>query len=132
MNIGAGKCNLPKMDEQRFLKIKAAFERHGGIMASAPEIDAHLERIGAESSTLNQNTILIKTDRIPSASAVYEELIHTAQFRDGQAIGSNWIDMEIEAKVKLIKYQKYYQISDAEHQATLQQLRYLVNRQRGE
>jgi len=80
----------------------------------------------AEAVTLNENTILIKENIIPSASAMFEELIHTAQYKSGRATGNNWVDMEIEAKRKLIKYQKQYGISDVENDLTKRQLAELL------
>ena len=114
------------MDEDRYRRIKAAFEKRGGMFASSPEIDKHLDIIGAEASTMNSKTILMRQNHIPSASAMFEELIHTAQYRTGRATGSNWIEMEIEAKGKLINNQKKYDIPDIENNETIRQLEELL------
>jgi hypothetical protein len=53
---------------------------------------------------------------------LFEELIHTAQYRSGRATGANMIEMEIEAKEKLIRCQRQYGIPDDENQTTIQQL----------
>jgi len=115
------------MDENQFANIKKAFEARGGVISSSAEIDRHLDMMGADAATLNENTILIRHNTIPSASAIFEELIHTAQYRTGRAASGNWNDMEIEAKLKLIKYQKHYKIPDIENEITLQQLEKLIN-----
>jgi len=57
---------------------------------------------------------------------MFEEQIHTAQYRTGRATGSNWIDMEIEAKQKLIHNQKKFDIPDEENDVTVDQLRELL------
>ena len=113
---------MQQMDERRFERIKTAFERRGGMIISSPDIDRRLNNVGAEASTLNQSTILLKSGRIPSASAMFEELIHSAQYRTGRATGDNWVDMEIEAKAMLIRNQIAYGITDEEHRITLMQL----------
>jgi len=114
------------MDENKFHKIKKSFEARGGVIDSSPDIDKHLNDKGAEASTFDEKTILIKHNQLPTASAMFEELIHTTQYRMGKATGDNWIDMEIEAKSKLIKYKKQYDITDSEYQITLQQLEELI------
>jgi len=120
------------MDEEKFERIKAAFEMRGGVIISSPEIDEHLDKIGAEASTWNATTILMRQNHVPSASAMFEELIHTSQYRTGRATGSNWIDMEIEAKQKLIKNQKKYDIPDVENDVSLNQMKALLRMKEGD
>ena len=110
------------MDEKRFLKIKCAFEKNGGIIVMSEDVDRHLDFVGADAATLNENIILIRSDRIPSASAIFEELIHTAQYKSGKITGTNWNELEIEAKEKLIKYQIQYKITDLENEITIKQI----------
>jgi len=98
------------MDEKRFERIKVAFERNGGVIVSSPELDKHLDSRGADAATFNEDTIIIRSGQIPSATAMFEELIHTTQYRTGRANGSNWMQMEIEAKQKLVRNQKAYGI----------------------
>ena len=114
------------MDKNKFEKMKKAFEANGGVIDSSPDIDRHLDYLGADAAALNKDTIIIKHDVIPSASAMFEELIHTAQYKSGKAKGNNWIDMEIKAKKKLIKYQKQYGITDVENEITKMQLNELL------
>ena len=110
------------MCESQFLRIKNAFERNGGIIDSSPELDRHLETLKADAATFDATTIIVKSDRTPTATAMFEELIHTAQYRTGRANGANWIQMEIEAKEKLVRYQKQYGITDAENTQTARQI----------
>jgi len=120
------------MDEAKFERIRAAFEKRGGAIISSPDIDRHLDKMGAEASTWNATTILMRQNHIPSASAIFEELIHTSQYRTGRATGSNWIDMEIEAKQKLIRNQKKYGISDIENNVSIEQLKALLKMKEGD
>ena len=68
--------------------------------------------------TYNENTILIRSDA--SNSAIFEELIHATQYKQGRNDGSPEVCllMEIEAQDKLIKYQKAYGLSDLENEQT--------------
>ena len=118
------------MDEMRFQRINRAFEANGGVIASGPEIDRHLEKFKAEASTIDEKTILIKSG-IPTASAMFEELIHTAQIRSGRATGVNMVEMEIEAKRKLVRHQKLYGIPDHENEVTIKHIRELEQILRG-
>ena len=119
------------MDKMKYDRIKAGFERCGGTIASSPDIDKHLDKMGAEASTLNAITILVRENQRPSSSAMFEELIHTAQYRTGRATGSNWIDMEIEAKQKLVQNQRKYDIPDSENDVTIKQLKELLRLKEG-
>jgi hypothetical protein len=116
---------IEPMQKKLFQKIKKSYERNGGVIFSSEEIDNHLASQGAVAATLNENIILLKSNTTPSASTLFEELIHTAQYKSGKATGDNWIEMEIEAKEKLIKFQKQYNISDKENSETLKQLKSL-------
>lgn len=59
----------------------------------------------------------------PTTSAVFEEFIHSTQNRTGRATGDNWLQMEIEAQEKLIRYRKAYGIPNNETRQTIQALR---------
>ena len=126
----AGESILP-MNEERFYRMKAAFEKQGGVMASSEEIDRHLDAMGASAATLNATTVLIRQNRIPTASEMFEEMIHVSQYRTGKATGSNWLDMEIETKKKLIRNKKQYDITDEEQQITINQLKELLEFKEG-
>jgi len=127
----SSRNDIIPMDEAKYVRIKKSFEKRGGMIASSPEIDNHLDNIGAEASTMDAKTILVRHNYIPSASAMFEELIHTAQYRTGRATGSNWIEMEIEAKRKLIKNQKNYDIPSLENDETIRQLDELLRLKEG-
>jgi len=113
------------MDAKQFARIKIAFEKNGGIIDSSPELDRHLDSRGSEAAAFSEDTIIVKSGQIPSASAMFEELIHTTQYKSGRATGSNWIQMEIEAKEKLVRYQKQYKIPNIENERTLRQIEQL-------
>ena len=106
------------MDKENFEKIKSAFEKHGGIIQCDDDTDKYLDFKKAEGLTYNEKTILIKTNA--SSSAIFEELIHSTQYKQGRNDGTyeNRLLMEIEAQEKLIKYQKAYGISDVENEQT--------------
>ena len=57
-------------------------------------------------------------------SAVFEELIHTAQFRNGEIreYPIDAIKAEINAKTKLLKYAKQYELTEKEIDTTRQLL----------
>lgn len=76
--------------------------------------DAYLKLKNAEAITYNSKTILLHQH--PSRSAVYEELIHATQYRQGKNDGSlkTRLLCEIEAQEKLLKYQKSYKLTKEE------------------
>ena len=113
------------MNETKFNKCKAAFERNGGVMDSSPELDKYLDLRGADGITLNEKLIFFRYGAPPAASTFYEELIHTAQFRQGKILTGISAKMEIEAKEKLVKYQKQYGIPDHENEQTKKQIEIL-------
>lgn len=105
---------IEPMPSRQFKKIERAFKRHGGIFVMGKEAELILDLQGAEASTLNENTILFR--RHPSRAAVFEELIHTAQYRDGRCDGSRYSRLinEIEAKKKILQNAKAYRLTDIE------------------
>ena len=106
------------INKEKFLKIKSAFEKRGGIIQCDEDTNKYLDFRKAEGLTYNENLILLKTNA--SVSAVFEELIHSTQYRQGRNDGTyeNRLLMEIETQEKLIKYQKAYGISDVETEQT--------------
>lgn len=66
------------MEDERFERIKVAFERNGGIIDQSVEAQRLLSYHGAEAATLNAITILLKPQ--PTNAEIFEELIHTAQY----------------------------------------------------
>ena len=119
------------MDEVKYNKIKTAFEKNGGEMNSSPELDKYLDFRDADAVTLNSKLIVFRYGSPPTASELFEELIHTAQFKNGRISSALTAENEIEAKEKLIKYQKQYGIPDQENQQTKMQLEELYKERQG-
>jgi RHS repeat-associated protein len=109
------------MDPAALARIKAAFGRNGGIIDQSAEAQAYLRSRGAEGVTFGKDTILLPAQ--PTRSAVFEELIHTAQNRTGRFTGDNVLQMEIEAAEKLIRFRRGYGIPNSETRATIERLR---------
>jgi hypothetical protein len=112
------------MDPALFQRIQAAFERNGGIMQSDAATTAYFESRGAEGISYGSDTILLPEN--PSTSAVYEELIHTAQVRAGM---TDELKMEIQAAQKLIRFAKQYKIPPEETAQTIERLNSLLEQQ---
>jgi len=111
------------MDSAELGRIKAAFERAGHAMdVGSDEGVRRLDFFNVEASTLGD---LITLRPNPSRSAVFEELIHSAQNRLGRNDGSmlSRVLNEIEAQEKLIRFRRQYGIPRAETQQTMQALR---------
>jgi thiazole synthase ThiGH ThiG subunit len=80
--------------------------------------------VQVEGYPLNQNVIFLRPN--PSTSSVYEELIHTAQLRRGMDRETQWLEMEIEAAQKLIRFADAYKIPASETQQTMYRLNLLL------
>lgn len=76
--------------------------------------DAYLDYKKAEAITYDAQTILLR--KRPGRAAVFEELIHATQYRQGKNDGTerNRLICEIEAQKKLLKYQKAYRLTKRE------------------
>lgn len=109
---------IEPMPKKQFRNIKKAFRKQGGIIQQSDEIDAYLEKKHAEGITYNAEIILLKQN--PSRASVYEELIHTAQYKKGKNDGSakSCLINEIEAQEKLIKHAKAYKLTEPEIKQT--------------
>ena len=110
------------MDEAKYLQIKNAFEKNGGTMGSSDELDSYLDWRGADAATIDEKYIAFRQGSPPTASEMFEELIHTAQLRNAIVSTDNVQECELKAKEKLIKYQKQYDIPDSEHAQTVKQV----------
>lgn len=110
---------MPKKQLQRIVK---SFKAQGGIILMNDSIDEYLTSKQAEAITYDSKTILLKQH--PSRASVFEELIHTAQYRTGKNNGSyeSRLKCEIAAQKKLIKYSKVYKLTDIEIYQTKQAL----------
>lgn len=119
------------MDPAKFARIKAAFTKNGGVIDQGADAQAYLRMRNAEGLTFDAKTVLLP-DR-PSTSAVFEEMIHTAQHRTGRLNAATdmygttkALDMmEIEAAEKLIRNRKAWGISNPETRQTIERLRAL-------
>ena len=85
------------------------------MLGQSESMDKYLVSQGNEAATFSDGTIVLHTSI--SASGFFEELIHYGQIKNGRAIigdDENNLLLEIEAKERLIKYQKAYKITDYE------------------
>lgn len=115
---------IEPMPKKQLYRIINAFKRQEGLIIINDEIDKYLKSQNSEGITINAKTILLK--KRPSRSAVFEELIHATQYRNGENDGSieSRLLCEIYAQEKLIKYKKEYRITDAEDAQTRTALKY--------
>lgn len=113
------------MDPDRFARMKAAFERQGGVIRQDDEARRLLDHFGANAITYNESTMVMKPD--PTATEVFEEFIHVGQHRHGRVAPNlgNVVELEIEATQKLIRNRKAYGIPNAETRQTIRRLRAL-------
>ncbi|MDA7028116.1 hypothetical protein PJ311_16195 [Bacillus sp. CLL-7-23] len=112
------------IDPVKFDRMKRAFEKQGGVIDQSDEAIRYLDYRGAEAVTWNEKTIQLRQN--PTTSAVFEEFIHTAQYRAGKIPDQTprtVLTVEIEAAEKLIKYRNVYGIPNVETRATIERLR---------
>ena len=103
------------MDPKVIARVKASLEKQGGIIVQSEEIDRYLVRHGREASTFTDGMMWMHTK--VSASGFFEELIHYGQIKRGHVDFDNVeskIQMEIDAKERLIRNQHVYGITDFE------------------
>ena len=103
---------IEPMPKKQFRRIAKAFKLQGGVIQQNPETDEYLRNVAhAEGTTYNATTILLLQK--PSRASVFEELIHTAQYRNGRNDGSTKSRFlnEIEAQEKLLRNAKYYKLT---------------------
>ncbi|MDD2647772.1 MAG: minor capsid protein [Eubacteriales bacterium] len=106
------------MPSKQLHRIVKAFRRNGGLIQMNDAGDAYLRIRHAEGITYNANTIVLHSN--PSRAAVFEELIHAAQYRMGLNSGTqlDMVQCEVWAKEKLIAYSKAYGLSQKEVEIT--------------
>lgn len=94
---------IEPMPKKQFHKIEKAFKRLGGIFQYDELTSAYLDSKHAEAITYDSRTVLLKPD--PSRASVFEELIHTYQYRTGKNDGSylSRVNCEIEAQKSCYK-----------------------------
>lgn len=109
---------IEPMPKKQLQKIVKAFRKNGGIIQMNTDTDGYLEYKKAEAITYDAKTILLRQN--PGRAAVFEELIHAAQFRKGMNDGSlrSRIICEIEAQNKLLRNAKAYKLTEAEIRQT--------------
>ena len=114
---------IEPMPKKQLRGIVKAFAKNGGVIQMSSETDAYLDSKNAEAITYNAKTILLR--RNPGRASVFEELIHTAQYRNGKNDGSyeSRLKCEIYAQKKLLKYKKVYKLTEAEIEQTKAALR---------
>lgn len=77
---------IEPMPKKQLHRIEKRFKALGGIIQYDEETDKYLKSKNAEAITYNSTTILIK--RNAGRASVFEELIHTAQYRNGENDGT--------------------------------------------
>ena len=106
------------MPKKQFQRIFKSFKSQGGVIQMDDATDEYLKSKNAEAITYDSKTILMKQN--PSRASVFEELIHTCQYRTGENDGSyeSRLKCEIAAQKKLIKYSKAYKLTEKEIKQT--------------
>lgn len=109
---------LEPMPKKQLYRIVSSFKAKGGIIQMNDATDKYLESKFAEAITYDCKTILLKQN--PSRASVFEELIHAAQYKNGQNDGSyvSRLKCEISAQKKLIKHAKIYKLTENEIKQT--------------
>lgn len=109
---------IEPMPKKQFRKIERAFKRRGGIILCGVDVDIFLRQQQAEGATLDEKTVLLM--RNPGRAAVFEEMIHTAQYRRGENDGSRLSRVlnEIAAQKKLLRNVKAYKLTQNEIEQT--------------
>lgn len=112
------KSKIEPMPKKQFRRIVKAFQAQGGVIQFSEETDAYLESRHAEAITYDAKTVLVRTN--PGRASIFEELIHTAQYRNGRNDGSLKARLlcEIEAQKKLIRNAKAYKLTKPEIEQT--------------
>lgn len=109
---------IDPMPKNQLRKIERAFQKQGGIIQRNEATDEYLEKKRAEGITYDSKTVLLKQK--PGRASVFEEMIHTAQYRDGKNDGTRKSALlcEIEAQKKLLANSKAYKLTDSEIKQT--------------
>lgn len=117
-NAKKDRNKIEPMPKKQFRKIERAFKRMGGVILCNEEADDFLSQQQAEGATLDGMTVLLVQN--PGRAAVFEEMIHAAQYRRGENDGSqrSRILNEIEAQKKLLRNAKVYKLTQNEIEQT--------------
>lgn len=113
---------IEPMPKRQFQRIVKNFKLQGGMIQFNDETDQYLASKHAEAITYDAKTILIKQH--PGRASVFEELIHTAQFRKGENDGSyeSRLKCEIAAQEILLRNADAYKLTDIEISQTREAL----------
>lgn len=113
-----GEVETESMPKEQLDRIARAFTKNGGVIEMNADCDRYLQRRGAEAITLNANTILLSTSS--SRAAVFEELIHSHQWKTGELTDDplSRAKAEVAAKEKLLKCSKVYHLTDGDVEIT--------------
>lgn len=116
----AGK--IEPMPKKQFHRIEKSFKKNGGIFQYDDDTEEYLKSKNAEAITYNSKTVLIKKN--PGRASVFEELIHTYQYKTGENDGSylSRLKCEISAQKKLLKYRNAYNLTEPEIKQTKEAL----------
>ena len=100
------------MPKHQFRRICRSLRRHGVFVWIGDEADKICSSRNVEAITFNDNTVVFRHN--PSRSVVFEELIHLHQYSVKRCDGTRLsrIQCEIEAKEKLLRCAKSYQLTD--------------------
>lgn len=117
---------IPPMPKRKLKKLISEFENNGGRIYMSSDIQKYLDLKNAEAVTLNESTILLR--KHPSRAAVYEELYHAQQFKDGKIDGTkiSKILCEIEAKQYLLDNSNMLELTENEILSTKKSLDYYI------
>jgi len=128
MREGIDPDNI-SMNPEQFQRIKEAFEARGGLIIQDADAQALLNYSGAQAATLDGETILLRPT--PTASDVFEELIHSTQYKNGTIVDlsnpQTTVYAEIEAAEKLIRNRAAYNIPDNQTIDTIKRTQGLIN-----
>ncbi len=112
------KGRIEPMPKKQFHRLEKSFRRRGGIFQYGRETDDYLSSKHAEGITYDAKTVLLKQN--PGRASVFEELIHTHQYKTGKNDGSylSRLNCEIDAQRKLLRHSSLFQLTEPEIQQT--------------
>jgi hypothetical protein len=114
----------PGLTQAEVEAITADFRAAGGVIDQCVDAQRYLQTRGAGALTLNAETILLPA--CPTRTAVFEELVHAEQFREGVKIGAGTagvLRFEAEAAEALIRNRHRWQLPPDEVRQVIENLR---------
>ncbi len=120
--------HIEPMPRKQFLNLMREFKKRGGAYLANKESEEFLISKNVEACTLNATMILFR--RRPTRAAVYEELYHVEQFREGKIDGTiiNAYENEIEAQRYLLSNIKEFELTEAEVKRTQKALEWYTEK----